>query len=101
MYTTKIHLSNIDEVKKFVSFVSSFPFEVNLCTDKYKIDAKSIMGVFSLDLSEPITVEVDKCNEEEKTSNKITSGFIASAGKKAFCTEDQRFRANWNRIVRT
>lgn len=66
MYTTKIHLSNIDEVKKFVSFVSSFPFEVNLCTDKYKIDAKSIMGVFSLDLSEPITVEVDKCNEEEK-----------------------------------
>jgi phosphocarrier protein HPr len=66
MYTAKIHLSNIDEVKKFVSFVSSFPFEVNLCTDKYKIDAKSIMGVFSLDLSEPITVEVDKCNEEEK-----------------------------------
>lgn len=66
MYTTKIHLSNIDEVKKFVSFVSSFPFEVNLCTDKYKIDAKSIMGVFSLDLSEPITVEVDECNEEEK-----------------------------------
>lgn len=66
MYTTKIHLSNIDEVKKFVSFVSSFPFEVNLCTDKYKIDAKSIMGVFSLDLSEPITVEADKCSEEEK-----------------------------------
>ena len=66
MYTTKLHLSNIDEVKKFVSFVSSFPFEVNLCTDKYKIDAKSIMGVFSLDLSEPITVEVDECNEEEK-----------------------------------
>ena len=66
MYTTKIHLSNIDDVKKFVSLVSSFPFEVNLCTDKYKIDAKSIMGVFSLDLSEPITVEVDKCNEEEK-----------------------------------
>jgi len=66
MYTTKIHLSNIDEVKKFVSFVSSFPFEVNLCTDKYKIDAKSIMGVFSLDLSEPITVEIDECDEEEK-----------------------------------
>lgn len=66
MYTTKIHLSNIDEVKKFVSFVSSFPFEVNLCADKYKMDAKSIMGVFSLNLSEPITVEVNECNEEEK-----------------------------------
>ncbi|MGW8114909.1 HPr family phosphocarrier protein [Caproicibacterium sp. NSD3] len=66
MYTTKIHLSNIDDVKKFVSLVSSFPFEVNLCADKYKMDAKSIMGVFSLNLSEPITVEVNECSEEEK-----------------------------------
>ncbi|UZT81281.1 HPr family phosphocarrier protein [Caproicibacterium sp. BJN0003] len=66
MYTAKIHLSNIDDVKKFVSLVSSFPFEVNLCTDKYKMNAKSVMGVFSLNLSEPITVEVDECNEQQK-----------------------------------
>ena len=42
-------------------------FTINLLSDKYKIDAKSIMSVFSLDLSKPITVEIEEeCPEKLK-----------------------------------
>ncbi|MGX8711722.1 MAG: HPr family phosphocarrier protein [bacterium] len=58
MYTTSILLSSIEAVKKFVTLTNSYTFPINLSTDRYKIDAKSIMGVFSLDLSKPITIEV-------------------------------------------
>lgn len=59
MYTTSIRLSSIEAVKKFVTLTNSYDFPINLTTDKYKIDAKSIMGVFSLDLSQPVEIEVD------------------------------------------
>lgn len=59
MYSTSILLSSIEAVKKFVTLTNSYCFPINLATDKYKIDAKSIMGVFSLDLSKPVTIEVD------------------------------------------
>jgi phosphotransferase system HPr-like phosphotransfer protein len=59
MYTTSILLSSIESVKKFVTLTNSYNFPINLVTDKYKIDAKSIMGIFSLDLSKPLTIEVD------------------------------------------
>lgn len=59
MYTTSILLSSIEAVKKFVLLANSYNFPINLATDKYKIDAKSIMGFFSLDLSKPLKIEVD------------------------------------------
>lgn len=59
MYTTSILLSSIEAVKNFVTLTNSYSFPINLATDKYKIDAKSIMGIFSLDLSKPLKIEVD------------------------------------------
>lgn len=59
MYSTSIRLSSIEAVKKFVTLTNSYEFPINLTTDKYKIDAKSIMGVFSLDLSKPVEIEVE------------------------------------------
>ena len=60
MYTETISLSSIDAVKKFVCIANEYDFTINLLSDKYKIDAKSIMSVFSLDLSKPITVEIEE-----------------------------------------
>ena len=57
MVKENIMLSSIEAVKKFVSITTKYDFQINLTTDKYKIDAKSIMGVFSLDLSKPITLK--------------------------------------------
>lgn len=65
MYTTSIILSSIEAVKKFVTMTNSYDFPINLATDKYKIDAKSIMGIFSLDLSKPLKIEVDSDTADE------------------------------------
>ena len=67
MYTETISLSSIDAVKKFVCIANEHDFTINFLSDKYKIDAKSIMSVFSLDLSKPITVEIEEeCPEKLK-----------------------------------
>lgn len=63
MQTSTIMLSSIEAVKKFVTLTNQYDFEINLATDRYKIDAKSIMGVFSLDLSKPVTIEVNTSDE--------------------------------------
>lgn len=54
MATVNISLGTIEDVKKFVNVVSKYDFEVDLTSGRYVIDAKSIMGIFSLDLSKPI-----------------------------------------------
>lgn len=55
----QINLNNINDVKNFVTTMQSIPEETILKSGKYVVDAKSIMGVFSLDLSKPITLEIE------------------------------------------
>ena len=50
-------LSSINDVKNFVNIVTKYDFEIDLTSGRYVVDAKSIMGIFSLDLSKPIKVE--------------------------------------------
>ncbi|MBE7010837.1 MAG: HPr family phosphocarrier protein [Ruminococcaceae bacterium] len=58
MKTFDIMLSSINDVKNFVNIVNKYSFDVDLTSGRYVVDAKSIMGIFSLDLSKPIKVEV-------------------------------------------
>lgn len=58
MKSTKILLRTINDVKDFVNIASKYDFEIDLSSGRYVVDAKSIMGIFSLDLSKPINVEV-------------------------------------------
>ncbi|MCI8600865.1 MAG: HPr family phosphocarrier protein [Oscillospiraceae bacterium] len=64
MKTRHIMLDTINDVKEFVGIVSRCEYEVDLISDRYTIDAKSIMGIFSLDLSKPIQMNVhaDECD---------------------------------------
>ncbi|MDK2801253.1 MAG: phosphocarrier protein HPr [Clostridiales bacterium] len=64
MKTFEIMLHSINDVKNFVNIVSKYDFDVDLASGRYVVDAKSIMGIFSLDLSKPIKVEVhsDDCD---------------------------------------
>ena len=59
-FTVKI--ATIDQVKKFVSTVMLFNYEVDLVSGRYAIDAKSIMGIFSLDLSKELTLNIHSDN---------------------------------------
>jgi Phosphotransferase system, HPr-related proteins len=58
MKTFSIMLKSINDVKDFVNIVNRYNFDVDLTSGRYVVDAKSIMGIFSLDLSKPIRVEV-------------------------------------------
>lgn len=54
MKTTYIRLSTIQDVRSFVEIVSASDIEIDLSSGRYLVDAKSIMGIFSLDLLNPI-----------------------------------------------
>lgn len=56
--TMNILLNSINDVKTFVNVVSRYDFDVDLISERYVVDAKSIMGIFSLDLSKPIKVDI-------------------------------------------
>ena len=58
-----IRLKEINDVKEFVNTVSRFEEDVDLVSGRYTIDAKSIMGIFSIDLAKPLEVIVHGDNE--------------------------------------
>lgn len=58
MKSIQISLEKASHVKTFVSIVQKYSFEIDLRSDRYVVDAKSILGIFSLDLSKPINVEI-------------------------------------------
>lgn len=57
MNKAKVMLGTINDVKNFVSVVTQCDYDVDLISGRYAVDAKSIMGIFSLDLSKPIDLE--------------------------------------------
>ena len=58
MKTVQISLNSIDKVKSFVNDITKFDVDFDLVSGRYVIDAKSIMGIFSLDLSKPIDLNI-------------------------------------------
>lgn len=59
MKSVNIKLSLAENVKAFVNIVNRYPYDVDLRAGRHLVDAKSILGIFSLDLSKPITMEID------------------------------------------
>ncbi len=64
MKSIQVSLRMAESVKNFVNVVSKYPFEIDLRSGRFVIDAKSLLGIFSLDLSKPIVLEIysDKCD---------------------------------------
>lgn len=60
----KVLLSSGQKVNDFVAMVTKYRFPIHLTTGRYRIDAKSLIGIFSLNLSKPVTVEVNQEGEE-------------------------------------
>ncbi|MBQ4363601.1 MAG: HPr family phosphocarrier protein [Oscillospiraceae bacterium] len=65
MKKATIRLATINDVKNFVSKVSLCDFDVDLISGRYAVDAKSIMGIFSLDLEKPIALEAHTDDADE------------------------------------
>ena len=58
MHTIMIKLDSIDRVKEFVRIITAFDNDFDLRSGRYTVDAKSILGIFSLDLSRPIELDI-------------------------------------------
>ena len=65
MKSVMIRLSLVENVNNFVNIVTRYPYEMDLRAGRHVVDAKSILGIFSLDLSRPITLEIysDDCTD--------------------------------------
>ena len=64
MKTVKVSLNSIDKVKTFVNDISHYDFDFDLVSGRYVIDAMSIMGIISLDLSRPIELNIHADGEK-------------------------------------
>ena len=64
MKTVKISLNSIDKVKSFVNEITKYDYDFDLVSGRYVIDAKSIMGIYSLDLSKSIDLNIHADDSE-------------------------------------
>ena len=71
MKTVQVFLNTIEKVKRFVNDVSKFENEFDLISGRYVIDAKSIMGIFSLDLTKPMTLNIHANEKMEQILDKL------------------------------
>lgn len=60
-----VSLKSVADANKFVAITGKYNFDIDLISGRYAVNGKSIMGIFSLDLSKPIKVEpqTDNCSE--------------------------------------
>ena len=65
MKTCQIKLSSIQDVREFVETVTRYEMEIDLCSGRYVVDAKSIMGIFSLDLMDTISLTAHTDNADK------------------------------------
>ena len=65
MIKLNIQMQQVDHVKDFVNLLSKYPYEMDLISGRYTIDAKSLLGIYSLDLSKPLTLVIyaEECDE--------------------------------------
>ena len=72
----KILISTVSDINNFLIATKGFESDIDLIYGRYKIDGKSTLGVYSLDLSKPIHVEILSDNEEEiKRFNEVMGAF--------------------------
>ena len=71
MKTVQISLNSIDKVKSFVNDITKFDYDFDLVSGRYVIDAKSIMGIFSLDLSKPIDLNIHADGCDRRSSGRF------------------------------
>ena len=71
MKEIKVRLNNTDDIKDFNHTVTKINGDIDLVSGRYVVDAKSIMGIFSLDISKPLTCRINAVNMNEESAAEI------------------------------
>lgn len=70
-------LTSVTDVKGFVDTVTeAYPYEVDVLAGRYVVNGKSIMGLFSIDLSKPVTVRMEKDGPEAEQTRERLAGYL-------------------------
>lgn len=77
MITKDIQLTTVERVKDFVNAVAEFDFEVDLISGRYHVNGKSIMGIFSLDLTKGIRLESEVPADQEAAFLEAIGPFLS------------------------
>lgn len=75
MKTVQISLNSIDKVKSFVNEITKYDYDFDLVSGRYVIDAKSIMGIFSTDLSKPVNVRIHAQGAEAEKALQVVQKY--------------------------
>lgn len=76
MYTFEVSLFSTEDVKQFVDAANRCHCEVDILSGRYVVNAKSILGLFSIDLSSPVRVEVHGTQEEGQALEALAARFL-------------------------
>ena len=76
MKAVDISLNSIDKVKTFVNLINRFDYDFDLVSGRYVIDAKSIMGIFSLDITKPIDLNIHASEGVDEIVKKLAPYII-------------------------
>lgn len=77
MVISKIRLTDIDSVKKFVNIVTQMDTDIDLAAGRFVVDAKSILGIFSIDLSQPIELRIHADQQEGDSILRQLTDYLA------------------------
>ena len=81
MQTFFVSLTSISDVKKFVDAATRCAAEIDVLSGRYVINAKSIMGLFSLDLAKPVKVEVHGADADRAAFEESVAAFEVKDGQ--------------------
>lgn len=72
MKTVTVNLNSIDKVKSFVKDITKYENDFDLVSGRYLVDAKSIMGIFTMDLSKPLKLNIHSQDNADKIADSLS-----------------------------
>lgn len=72
MKTVTVNLNSIDKVKSFVKDITKYENDFDLVSGRYLVDAKSIMGIFALDLSKPLKLNIHSQDNADQIAESLS-----------------------------
>lgn len=71
MQSVQVSINTVDKVKSFVNAITKFEYDFDLVSGRFVVDAKSIMGIFSLDLGKPLRLNINTEDNTDVVMNEL------------------------------
>lgn len=76
MKSVQVSINTIDKIKAFVNDITKFEYDFDLVSGQYVVNAKSIMGIFSLDLGKPICLNIHTEDNADKVLEVLSAYMV-------------------------